>query len=90
MTNRTFYKVAGAALTVASGALLASTVLQKKKGTAACAVAVAAGLVGLTLGVILAYRPEMEAKQKLEMNDLLDDGDAERLQNNISEVLSER
>lgn len=81
-----FY-LAGAAVAVASAALIVDYSVRKKKEETPFAGLLVAGITGLFLGAAIAYKPEKEAKKALTVDDLLDDGDEELMHQNISELM---
>ena len=85
--NKKLYALTGAAVAVASTALIFGYAVCKKKEQAVCTGILLAGVAGLLGGALIAYQPEKEAKKKLTVQDLLDDDDLMLVKQNIAEVL---
>lgn len=84
------YLIAGAAVTALSVALVTDYVIRKRCKQAVSAGMLIAGLAGIAGGAVLAYQPEREMRKRLTVNDLIDDGDAALIEQNIVEVLEDR
>lgn len=84
--ERLLYTVAGAAVALTSVALIAGYSVRKAKKKGGVGLLVA-GLAGMAVGAALAYKPELDAKRGLTVDELFNDGDMELMQQNISEVL---
>ena len=85
--ERLLYTVAGAAVALTSVALVAGYSVRKAKQKSGGVGLLLAGLAGLAVGAALAYKPELDAKRGLTVDELFNDGDMELMQQNISEVL---
>ena len=85
--ERLLYTVTGAAVALASVALVAGYTVRKAKQKSGAAGFLLAGLAGLAVGAALAYKPELDAKRGLTVDELFNDGDMELMQQNITEVL---
>lgn len=85
--KKTIYTIAGAAVALFS-ATAAGVAIGKKKKEASAAPMVLSGILGVTAGAVIALIPRVqELKQKMVLDDLLDDGDVALMEENIAEVL---
>ena len=85
--KKTIYTIAGAAVAIFS-ATAAGVAIGKKKKEASAAPMVLSGILGVTAGAVIAMIPRVqELKQKMVLDDLLDDGDVALMEENIAEVL---
>ena len=85
--KKTIYTIAGAAVALFS-ATAAGVAIGKKKKEASAAPMVLSGILGVTAGAMIALIPRVqELKQKMVLDDLLDDGDVALMEENIAEVL---
>lgn len=85
--ERLIYTVAGAAVAATSAALIVGYAVCKTQKKAACAGLLVAGMAGFAIGAALAYKPELDARRGLTVDELLNEGDMELVKQNISEVL---
>ncbi len=90
MEKKTKFTLSGAAIASVAGMLLAGGIFGKEKSGAARTGMLASGLGGILLGAAVAYHPEKEAKKQLVAEELLDDADAELMEQNVSEVLGSK
>ena len=85
--KKTIYTIAGAALAVFS-ATAAGVAIGTKKKEASAAPMILSGAFGVLTGAVIAAIPRVhEFRQKMVLDDLLDDSDVTLMEENISEVL---
>ena len=84
MNRKNLYTLVGATVALTSLIGIANALSAKKKGYVLAAML---GVVGLAAGIALAYQPERTARRQLTVGELLDEGDVERVQKHISEIL---
>lgn len=85
--NKKLYALTGAAVAVASTALIFGYAVCKKKEQAVCTGILLAGVAGLLGGALIAYEPKRRAKKQLTVHDLLDEDELMLVKQNIAEVL---
>ena len=85
--KKTIYSIAGASLAVFS-ATAAGVAIGKKKKESSAAPMILLGRLGVAAGAAVALIPRVqELRQKMVLDDLLDDEDLALMEENISEVL---
>ena len=85
--KKTIYTIAGASLAVFS-ATAAGVAIGKKKKEASAAPMILLGSLGVAAGAVIALVPRVqELRQRMVLDDLLDDEDLALMEENISEVL---
>ena len=85
--KKTIYSIAGASLAVFS-ATAAGVAIGKKKKESSAAPMILLGSLGVAAGAAVALIPRVqELRQKMVLDDLLDDEDLALMEENISEVL---
>ena len=85
--KKTVYTIAGAAVAIFS-ATAAGVAIGKKKKEASAAPMVLSGILGVASGAVIAMIPRVqELKQKMVLDDLLDDEDVALMEENIAEVV---
>ena len=85
--KKDIYTLAGSALSLLSAAA-AGYALGKKKKETCPASAIILGAFGIAAGALITQIPKIvEFKQKLVVKELLDDEDADLIEENISELL---
>ena len=87
--NKKKYLLAGVAVAFASVALLIVTAKHRPKRKWVFVGLILAAIAGFVGAVALAYHPRKEARKRLKIEQLIDDFDAEQLEENISEVLGD-
>ena len=85
--NKKKYLLASAAVAFASAALLIVTAKRRPKRNWVFIGLILAAIAGFVGAVALAYHPRKEERKKLKLEKLIEDFDAEQLEENISEVL---
>ena len=85
--KKTIYTIAGASLAIFS-ATAAGVAIGKKKKESSAAPMILLGSLGVAAGAAVALIPRVqELRQKMVLDDLLDDEDLALMEENISEVL---
>ena len=85
--KKTIHTIAGAAIALSS-ATAAGVALGKKKQEASSAPIILSGFLGVAAGAAIALIPRVqELRQKMTIDDLLDEDDVALMRENISEVL---
>jgi len=87
--NKKKYFLASAAVAFASAALLIVTAKHRPKRKWVFVGLIFAAIAGFVGAIALAYHPGKEERKKLKLEELIDDFDAEQLEENISEVLGD-
>ena len=87
--NKKKYLLAGIAVAFASVALLIVTAKHRPKRKWVFVGLILAAIAGFVGAVALVYHPRKEARKRLKIEQLIDDFDAEQLEENISEVLGD-
>ena len=82
-----FYRITGAALTAVSIALVTDYTIRARKKTGASVVSLLAGIAGLAAGAAIASKPERDAIRRLKVENMIEEDEAELMDQNISEVL---
>ena len=85
--NKKKYLLASAAVAFASAALLIVTAKRRPKRNWVFIGLILAAIAGFVGAFALAYHPRKEERKKLKLEKLIEDFDAEQLEENISEVL---
>lgn len=82
-----FYRIAGASVAAISVALITDYSVRAGKKKDTSIVSLLAGIAGLAAGMAIASKPERDAVRRLQVEDMIDEEDADLMGRNISEVL---